>query len=91
MEGGNANVGCAPVIRRSYPQIRMSIPSRDDIVHPCHIPAGARWIRKIPSWSTGCLEATGIQHQVDSDGPNGGGDCKTPWLSRPQLNYVLWN
>jgi hypothetical protein len=37
------------------------------------------------------LEATGIQHQVDSDRPNGGGDRKTPWLSRRQLDDVLRN
>jgi hypothetical protein len=37
------------------------------------------------------LEATSIQHQVDSDRRNGGGDRKTSWLSRCQLNYVLWN
>jgi len=37
------------------------------------------------------LETTGIQHHVDSDRPNGGGDRKTPWLSRRQLNYVLWS
>jgi len=37
------------------------------------------------------LEATGIQHPVDSDRPNGSGDRKTPWLPRRRLDDVLRN